>query len=541
MLQSMPMNKKWEFLHPQEKPVSDIEELIKILLLNRKIASPNLTQLFFNATIQDFEADLALKNLSLAAERISKAIKNKEQIIVYGDYDVDGLCATAIVYLALKSLNANILPFIPHRESEGYGLSIPALEKIIQQGGKLIITVDNGIVAFDQAKFAKNAGVDLIITDHHARGESDPEGIVVHSHKICGAAVAWCLMGEMIDKTLSGQLLDLVAIATVCDMMPLLGVNRYFVKEGLKQMRKTQWSGLKALIFESRLNITELNSHHIGYILGPRLNAVGRLGQALDGLRLLCTQNPIQARGLASNLSQMNSRRRELTDLGLTEARNMVLKLPTRPKVLILNSPNWLPGIIGLIAGKLVEEFGLPVLAISRGETVSRGSARSIKGLDITKLLREFGQLLVNVGGHEQAAGFTLETAKIASFSDRLTQYMEKVEINWQPSLELEALVEIGSLDLSWQKQLATLEPFGLGNRQPVLAGEKVVLSNLSTVGMGKHLRFKANGIPAIAFGKGELLSKLKENQPADLAFCLENNQYNGQSKLQLKVVDVHL
>ena len=281
---------KWKVL-PKKS-----DDLVEQILINRGVKTKKEKEIFFNPKISDFEKDLKIPGIDKALKRISEAIKKNELVIVFGDYDVDGICACAILYKALTSLGAKVLPYIPHREKEGYGLSKLGLEFAKSSGAKVVITVDNGIVAFEQAKYAKSLGLDLIITDHHLPDKKLPAAYeIVHSTKMCGAAVAWCLIKDFINKELASELLQFVCLATVCDLMPLLNLNRTFVYEGLKILNQTTNPGLLALINESGLHFEEIGSFEIGYVLGPRINAIGRLEHAMDALRLLCTKDENRA------------------------------------------------------------------------------------------------------------------------------------------------------------------------------------------------------------------------------------------------------
>ena len=267
------------------------DDLIEQLLINRGIKTEKEKELFFHPKISDFKKDLQIPGIEKAIKRIKEAIEKGEQIIVYGDYDVDGISASAILYKALASLGAKVLPYIPHREKEGYGLSRVGLEFARDSGATLVITVDNGIVAFEQAKIEKELGLDLIITDHHVPQEEKPDAYgIVHSTKMCGAAVALCLIKDLIKKDLSKELLQFVAIATICDLIPLIGLNRSFVFEGLKILNTTTNLGLLELINECGIRMGSIGSFEIGYMIGPRLNAMGRLEHGIDSLRLLCTR-----------------------------------------------------------------------------------------------------------------------------------------------------------------------------------------------------------------------------------------------------------
>ncbi len=525
------MSKVWNVL-PQTR-----EDLVDQLLINRGITSKSEREKFFNPTLENFEKDLNIPGIPKALKRIEKAIQNGEQIVVYGDYDVDGVCASAIIYKALTSMGAKILPYIPHREKEGYGLSKEGLDSCRDMGASLVITVDHGIVAFEQTLYAKEIGLDLIISDHHSPKEEKPEALaIVHSTLMCGAAVAWCLARNFVKKDLSKELLQFVAIATVCDSMVLQDVNRSFVFLGLKELNKTTNVGLLSLFNECDLTLGDIDSYTLGHILGPRLNAIGRLEHAIDALRLLCTKDPLKARKLSALLTEVNLKRQELTTLAIEQARGMVKE---EDGVHVLSSGDWVPGIIGLIAARVAEEYRKPSIAISVGEVHSKGSARSIDGVNIVEAIRQCSDLLIDVGGHKGAAGFTIETRKIDEFKERLAEVLSNSEA-LDDVLEIEAEVPSKKLTKQMVSKILDFEPFGFGNSQPVLATHRMKVSDVRTVGTGKHLKFKADGIDAIAFGMGNLEKVLRVSGVADLAYNLEINKFNGSEILQLKVKDIH-
>lgn len=527
------------------------DDLVKQLLFNRGLKTEEEKKQFFHPKISDFEKDLQIPGIEKANKRILQAIDSQELIIVYGDYDVDGICASAILYKALTSIGAKVLPYIPHREKEGYGLSRLGLSFARDSGAAVVITVDNGIVAFEQAKFAKELGLDLIITDHHMPDKQRPESYaIVHSTKMCGASVAWCLIRDLIKQELASELLQFVAIATVCDLMPLLYLNRAFVFEGLKILNKTRNLGLLALINESGINPGNLGSFEIGYLIGPRINAMGRLEHAIDSLRLLCTQDPVKAKRLAKLLGDTNATRQQLTIEAMEEAQ---LLIDEQNKLHVLASKKWSQGIIGLIAGKITEEYYRPAIAISMGAEISKGSARSIKGINIIELIRQHSDILLDVGGHPGAAGFSLLSKNVEIFKKRIEEYA-KILPAGERVLEIEMELDGKELTKNLVTELQQFEPFGLSNRKPIFATKNMQISDLRTVGSGKHLKFKAspsvilsgaqrsegsNVIDAIAFGMGDLATNLKSGQTIDLAYNLELDTYNGNDKLQLKVKDI--
>lgn len=543
MLQfSTTMHKVWRV---QDRKYQDLKEQF---LYNRGLESEEEIENFLNPKLEKFEADFKIKNIDKSFNRVQKAIDDNELIIVYGDYDVDGVCASAILYKALSSLSAKVLPYIPHREKEGYGLSNQGLEYARDSGAAVVITVDNGIVALNQAKFAKEIGLDLIITDHHLPLEILPEAYsIVHSTQMCGAAVAWCLIKDKVKPELAQELLEFVSIATICDLMPLLGVNRAFVFEGLKQLNKTKNLGLLELIFQSGVTMGEISSYEIGHMIGPRINAIGRLEHAIDALRLVCTKDPLKAKRLAKLLCDTNEKRQKMTIEAVDQARLMIT---TGKKIHILHSQEWSPGIIGLIAGRITDEFYVPTIAISTNGTYAKGSARSIPGLNIVEIIRNSSDLLIDVGGHSGAAGFSLDLEKIEEFKQKIEKVMDEVDIPQDKVLEIEAEVSFDTLTKKLAKDIQKIAPFGFGNPQVVLASKNLVPYDVRTLKDGKHLKFKvvdpkikdkSAGIDVIGFGMGEFAAQIQNGQLMDLAFNLEINKFNGAENLQLKLKDLKL
>ncbi len=520
--------------------MSSIEQIIDQLLEKRGIKSTLARRIFFDPQLKDFEKDLEIPGIDKAVKRIQKAIKNEEQIIVYGDYDVDGVCATAIMYHALTRLGAKVLPYIPHREKEGYGLSPLGLDAAKAKGATLVITVDSGIVAFEQAKYAKSIGIDLVITDHHVALEKTPSAVaLVHSTVMCGSGVAWCLARHL---TEADDLLDLVAIATIGDMMPLVGVNRWFVKEGLKLLHHSQRPGLKALFLECAIVPTDITAYHLSHVLGPRINAMGRMGDAMDSLRLLCTGNETKAQTLARKLTETNELKKQLTVNAIEEARKIADQLSKEAnpqKILIVHSKEWIPGIIGLVAARLAEEYKLPTIAISEGEGQSKASARSSGGVNIVEAIRKCSDLLIDVGGHPAAAGFTIHTERISSFKEKMFTVMEAFTMTEQAETLVDA--EIGYKDITREllDRLEELQPFGLGNPKPIFASKRMRIDDMKAVGEGKHLKLNVNGIDAIAFSKGHMKGLLKLGQSVDVIYNVELNKFNGRENIQMNIVEI--
>lgn len=517
------------------------DDPIKQLLFNRGLKTDKVIKEFLNPELPDYEKDFNIPGIEKTKKRILQAVANDELIVVFGDYDADGVCSLAVMYYLITQLGGKFLPFIPHRDKEGYGLSVAGLDFAKEQGAGLVITVDNGIVAIDQAKYAKKIGLDLIITDHHLPLENLPEAYaIIHSTKFCGAGVAWCLARSLMNEKLSIDLLDIVAIATVCDMVPLIGANRYLVKEGLKKLNHTLKVGLIALISESKLNKGKITTYHIGHILGPRINALGRIEHAMDALRLLCTKDHKKAATIAGHLTEVNTQKKQLTVDAIYEAKEIINQIKTNQKIIIVHSDKWIPGIMGLVAGRLVEEYGLPAIAISCENGFAKGSARSTNEVNIVETIRKCSDMLIGVGGHPKAAGFSLESTKIDLFIQKMEKLMENISVSEGEIINIETILTKSQITKKLISQLEDFEPTGVDNPKPILGLMNVPVSDIRTVGEGKHLKFKADGIDAIAFSMGNLAEQLKSGQLINVAYSLELNLFNGTENIQLKVIDIN-
>lgn len=544
---------RWNILNKTQ--VGDNEEIIKILLSNRGLKTKKEIEEFLEPIKpEDFTAeDLGMdkKEIKKATARIKKAIKNNEAIVVYGDYDADGICATAILWETLYKLTRNVLPYIPERVSEGYGLNKESIKKLKAVSGKLglIITVDHGITANEKIKYVKELGIDVIVCDHHQPGKERPEcSAVVYTDKICAAAISWFLSKAVDGSRLAESHLDLVAIATVADLEPLVGINRSFAKYGIEALRKTGRCGLLAIFEEAGLDKETIGTYEIGFIIAPRLNAMGRMEHALESLRLLCTNDCGKAKDLAGKLGLTNKERQVLTEETVKQAKLLVAGIEGElPKFLVVDSDQYEEGVIGLVAGKLVEEYCRPSLVISRGEIYSKASGRSISGFNIIEAIRAQADLLVDAGGHPMAAGLTVETAKIDILRQRLIAQAEKqiTDDMLQKTLYIDLNLPLFYVTEKLWEETRKMAPFGIGNPESVFCN-KAVLKNFSTVGSdGKHLKLqlavsgKPFAISAIGFGMGYLAGGLKIDQEVEIAYNLSLNIWNNQKKVEVKIKDL--
>ena len=562
---AIPLRKSFEGQEaPRGKKGLMIKDLIKILLENRGIKTKKEIEEFLNPNLNNITINnltIDSKQLRKAALRIKDAIKKKEKIVVFGDYDVDGICGTAIIWetLRLASLAQgkpyeNVFPYIPHRIDEGYGLSIKGIQNVIDKydNVKLIITVDNGIVANKAVDFANEQGIDVIITDHHVPSKKLPKAFaIVHTTKLCGTGVAWLLSQEIRNpkSEIRNDHLELVALATVADLVPLKGANRTLLKYGLEVLNKTRRPGLLELLKEAVLEKNSIGVYEIGHMIAPRLNAMGRLEYAMDSLRLICTTNPKRAEELARLLGSTNKERQELTLQSVLHAKAYVNSRKSKLKnLLFIAHESYEQGVIGLVAGKLVEEFYRPAIVVSIGEKFSKASARSISGFNIIEFIREHSSFLVDAGGHPMAAGFTVETTKLLQLQKILEDRAELV-LNKDlliPRLKIDCEIPLSFVSIKLYESLQNLAPFGMGNPEPTFMSKGVIVEEIRAIGAeGKHLKLVVSSqksdvkFSAIAFGMGEMFSKIKIGDKIDVVYIIDENEWNGEKRLQLKIKDI--
>lgn len=552
--------KHWQILAKLKVPSLKfkIDEIIDILLKNRGLTNEKVIKEFLDPSNPDTldPKPLGINSVELvkAVKRIKKAIESKEQVVVYGDFDADGICGTAILWETLNKLGAKVMPYIPHRIDEGYGLSQKGIDNLSKDKPSLIITTDHGITAKATVTYAKKQGIEVIITDHHQKPKVLPDSYaLVWTDKLSGAGVAWILARELTknSKININDYLDLAALATIADLSPLVGFNRSIVRHGLEELNKTQRAGLLALIKDSGLSLSKIGVYEVGHILAPRLNATGRLTHALDSLRLLCTQSPQAAQDLAQKLGATNRDRQQLTEETILRAREVVLKNGKQvPPLIFIADKNYNQGIIGLVAGKLAEEFYRPAIVVSYGETYSKASARSISGFNIVETIRLCSDILVDVGGHPMAAGFTVETRHLETLKSRLEEIAQKELDEETLKRILKIDCELDLEDLTWElyDKISKLAPFGIGNPEPIFTTSQAEVKSLRLVGNdGKHLKLvishqsSAISFDAIGFGFGEWAGKIKPGDKIDLAYTLAADTWNGNEKLQLKIRDLRL
>ncbi|MFC2071501.1 single-stranded-DNA-specific exonuclease RecJ [Chloroflexota bacterium] len=551
---------RWNLLPPIPDKhfinASGFPSLIAQLLYSRGLTEPSQLELFIAADDRLSGDPFLLPGMHQAVARIYQALLSGESVAIYGDFDTDGITATALLAQGLSILNCKAIPYIPHRLTEGYGLKTAALENLYRQGVSLVVTVDCGITGLSEVKRAKRMGLDIIITDHHTPPAIIPPATAVINPKLpdsnypfselAGVGVALKLLQALFrgigkEKHLD-ELTDLVALGTIADVVPLLGENRYLVKEGLKLLSASPRLGIREIITQSGLNIGSLDSESVSWTIAPRLNAAGRLEHAMTSYRLLMTDSPEEARQLAIWLEQKNAERQKLTTKTLTRAREQVLAQGILP-LLIAGDGDYPGGIIGLVAGRLSEEFYRPAVVIRIGDRVSSGSCRSIPEFNIIQALTQCSNLFTHFGGHSQAAGFTMPTRNLPRLQQTLLQLAttQLDGIDLRPKLDIDTEVILPDLDGDTFPMMQKLAPFGCDNPAPAFLSRRVEVVDCRTMGNGgEHLRLKLKQSgtvwDGVAFRLGDYLTEA--SSPIDIVYNLEMDRWGGVARLRLNILD---
>lgn len=560
----LPKNSKRWIPAPQLSAQAELElagfsPLIAQLLYNRGFAAGADARAFLAGELNQSDDPLTLAGLPETVDRVRRAVAAGEAIVVYGDYDADGVTATALLVQVLTALGAQVRAYIPNREDEGYGLNHDALKALKAEGAGLVITVDCGIRSLAEAETARAIGLDLIITDHHTTGEALPDALAVVNPKraddaypeknLSGVGLAFklaqgLLRGQPRSPLSASDVLDLVALGTVSDLVPLTGENRWLVRQGLKVINRPRREGLKSLIEVARLRLGSIDAGNLGFALGPRLNAAGRLDSALAAYELLTTGDLFRASQLAQQLEAQNRERQALTRETQARAREIALAARGDNYLIFAADPEFRHGVVGLAAARLTDEFYRPAVVARRDPDFTRGSARSIREFHITQAFDACQALLVKHGGHAAAAGFTAATEKVDEFAERLgalaAQQLTGQDL--RPALRVDAEVAFRDLTPELAQDLRRFEPCGYGNPTPVLASRGVkVLSQRALGTDGQHLKLALTDgrvtFDAIAFGQAAWRDRLPAQ--IDVAFAFEINEWNGEKRLQLNVRDI--
>ncbi len=566
------LNQDWKIAPavPREflKKFPEYSSIVAQLLFNRGIKTQALVDEFVNP---DYEQDLhdpfLMKDMDRGVARILKALAKKEKILIHGDYDADGVSGAVLLFDVLKGLKADVGVFLPSRQEGGYGINQEAIKKFKADGVNLIVSVDCGITNITEVALAKKLGMDVVITDHHTVPDKIPAADAVINpsrqddkypfKQLAGVGVAFKMIQALKTKLPAGQklaqsekwYLDLVAVGTVADCAPIIGENRTLVKYGLQVLARTKRTGLRSLMEKSQVDLQDLDTYDIGFRIGPRLNAAGRLKHSQIAFDLLMADSGEKALALAQELDLINRQRQVITDKFMKEAETQIGDVTDEKSLLVAYSENWPSGVVGLVAGKLCERHARPVLILEKKATFSVGSARSTAKFNIIEAIRMCDDLLEKHGGHSQAAGCTVPNKNLDSFARRLKAVAKKklAPDDLRSELAIDSVLRPDQINWELHDALKVFEPHGFANEKPRFATKQLLVAGVRAVGkQGKHLKLDlrsaeapANVIPAIAFGFGEMVNRINFQDTVDVAYELEANEWNGNRELQLNILDI--
>ena len=562
-------SKKWTLKYKGEVKETNLSKKINIspeisqILNNRGIENEKDAEIFMNPSLEYLRDPFLMKDMKKSTERIKKAIENKERIYIYGDYDVDGVSSTSILYLYFKSIGFPVKYYIPNRLEEGYGINEDAIKKIHDDGCDLIITVDCGITSVKEVELANELGIDVIITDHHECQSEIPDAYAIVNPKqedcnypfdmLCGCGVAFKMIQALTDeeefKTSMFDYLEIVTLATICDIVPLIDENRIIVKNGLKLMKEGKNLGLRELIKVCGIETNKIGSSHIGFSIGPRINASGRLGYSYLGVQLFTTDNEDEAKEIANILEGKNIERQMIESKMYKEAEE-ILSSDERfkdDKVLVIAKEGWQHGIIGIVSSKLTEKYYKPTILLTIEDGEATGSARSIKGFSIFDALVSCKDLMNKFGGHEQAAGLALDAKNIDELRLRINEIadynLSKEDLIENIKVEYELKEDSATLDLV--DNLHKLEPFGLSNPSPRFIMRDLLLTNIFKMGKNKqHLKIiveNKKSYECVGFNMAYLADNFQLGDKVDILFQVDENNYNNERKVQFLLKDIRL
>lgn len=564
------MDKRWELKSGTEQEIVDelmreldLHPVVAGLLVQRGITTVDRARAFFHPDRDGLHDPFLFTGMEAAVTRIIQALESRQPIHVFGDYDVDGITSASLLYLFFRDMGGDVQYYIPDRQSEGYGLSVEGIEAAAEAGAKLIVTVDCGITAIEEVKRARELGLDIIVSDHHQPGEAVPDALAVINPKVpespypftelAGVGVAFKLAQGIaqrleLDETFLDRYLDLVAVGTAADIVPLVDENRIFVRMGLDKLNREPQVGLRTLIETAHLRAGRMDVGQVIYGLAPRINAVGRLGSASRAVDLMITNNAQRAHHLSLELEQENRTRRQIDTATLEEAVEDVERTfdPARDYALVLSRESWHGGVIGIVASRLIERYYRPTVMISVEDGMGKGSARSIPGFDIYEALNQCSDLLEQFGGHTYAAGLSLPKENIPELRRRLNEVAREMlsADDLIPKLHISAELNLDEVDDDLYRQLRAFAPFGPSNPVPNFVSREVFLSGYPRIVGTNHLKFKVKTgrrvLDCIGFNLGGRMNRLDPNSPSnELVYTIQENEWAGDVYLQLHVQDV--
>ena len=559
------MNKKWQICEVDKEKVEKlkskygISELLATILVNKNITTQKEIEEFLNPTRNDFFDPFLINDMDIAVERIRKAIETQEKVIIYGDYDVDGITSITVLKSFLKDVGLDVDYYIPNRLEEGYGLNKNAIDEIAKNKYTLMITVDCGISAIEEVNYANSLGIEVIVTDHHEPGEELPKALAVIDNKrkdskypfreLAGVGVAF-KVSQALAQSMNVKeeeylkYLDIVCVGTISDIVPLISENRVITKLGIKLLKQTRNTGLKAIINSS--GYSQINSTTISFGVAPRINACGRMGKAEQALKLLLSKDIYEVNKLTQELNNYNRERQEIEKeifesvLNKIEQNNL-----DKNRTIVVGGEGWHHGVIGIVSSKITEKYFKPSILLSFEEDgTGKGSGRSIPGFDLHEALMKCENCLEKFGGHSMAVGLTLKKDKFEQFYDEFEKVAEENKTeNIVPIINVDAKIELNEIDKTVVEDLKQLEPFGEANKMPVFALKNIRIDSIRALSEGKHLKLTLRDnnqiINAIGFNIGELANEYKIGDKVDLAGVLEINTFNGIDNLQINIKDI--
>lgn len=540
-----------------------VPKVIAKMLLRRSVRDYDSARRFFKPNLENLYDPFLMKDMDRAVERLRRAVLSEEKILIYGDYDVDGITSVSFLYLILKELGVDVTYYIPDRQAEGYGLSPMGIETARERGTQLIITVDCGITGHAEIDLAQSLGIEVLVCDHHEPGPTLPRAVALLDPKradcpypfkeLAGVGVTYKLCQGLllrmgIDLSILDNFTELVAIGTAADIVPLMEENRIFVKVGLEKLNESENTGLNALLEVAGLAGKEISTGHVVFIIAPRINAVGRMGDAERAVRLLTTKDKIEARQIAEVLEQENRHRKNVDEETFRQALEMVQQSfePSSTRSLVLHQRGWHSGVIGIVASRVVEKFYRPTVLISVENGVGKGSARSIEGFDLHDALKGCEDLLLAYGGHKYAAGLSISEERIPAFKQRFEEIAASRLQGEQlvPRLTIDAEISLAEIDAMFLKLLRFFAPFGPHNMRPVFVSKNLQVVGTPTLVGANHLKFKVRQsdqvFDVIGFGMGELHYRVRSGENnLDLTYVIEENEWMGRKVIQLRAKDI--
>ena len=541
---------------------SGLPPAMAVILMNRGIKTEKAASSYMRKSLEDIHNPFMLDGMEEAVERILSALEKNEKIVIYGDYDVDGITSTATVYKFLKSQGADVSYYIPDRFSEGYGINILAINKIARSGAKLMITVDCGITAVGEVEFAKTQGLDIIITDHHSCHEEIPKAVAAINPKrtdssypfphLAGVGVAFKLILALAIKLgmntreVFMEYVDMVALGTIADVVPLVDENRVIADKGINAIENTKNKGMKALLNIAGAGGKSADVNSVAFFASPRLNAAGRLENASLSVELMTCNDDERAKEIAEHLDELNSKRKEIEQKIFEEAYKQAEEMPRDTLVYVLSGKGWNHGVIGIVASRISEAFYRPCILISVENGKGKGSGRSVPEMNLFDALSDSEELLTAFGGHSQAAGLSIAEECIPEFTKRINDFAKKnVDVaSLVPKLYIDCNLGSASVTMQAAKMIEALAPFGEGNEVPVFSMMGLKVMSVQSMGADKkHLRLrlsdKNNIFNAVGFGMGEFEEKLSVGMTVNIAFNMNINTYQGSENLQLILKDI--